>query len=114
MNSTALAQGQTYYKLTFADRALTMPGLEPYVFIGAYQDHGGTTRFAFQDTASYVALGSALVNDLSDDDTTRVVLAIGEEIPTAFLSLNEAAEEVAKASIRAASLGFPMLEALDD
>src|SRR6187551_1306631 len=101
MDASSLEQGQTYYRLTFADRALTMPGLEPCVYIGSYDDLKGTVRHAFQDTASYVAQGSALETDLSDDDSVRVVLATAEEIPTTVIHLDQAAEEIAKASIRA-------------
>ena len=114
MDSSSLEPGQTYYRLTFADRSLTMPALEPCVFIGTYEDQDGIARYAFQDTASYVTQGSALESDLSDDDSVRVVLATAEAIPTTVITLDQAAEEIAKASIRARAEGFPMLDVLKD
>ena len=34
MKASALIVGRTYFRLTFADRDLTMPGVEPLVFLG--------------------------------------------------------------------------------
>ena len=52
MKTSALIVGRTYFRLTFADRDLTMPGVEPLIFLGEVMDDGGTRGFAFQDTAS--------------------------------------------------------------
>ena len=54
MKASTLIIGRTYYRLTFADRDLTMPGVEPLVFLGEVTDEGGTHGFVFQDTASFV------------------------------------------------------------
>jgi hypothetical protein len=114
VNSNSLVTGRTYYRLTFVDRDLTMPGLEPFVFIGSHEDEGGLLRFAFQDAESYVTLGSAIEYDLSEDDSVFVLLATQDEIPALVLELDEAAQEIAKASIRWSALGSPKLVVLRD
>ena len=58
VEASALEVGRTYYQLTFADRDMTMPGVEPWVFIGSVELEEGGSAFAFQDAGSYVRYGS--------------------------------------------------------
>ncbi len=51
-----LTQGKTYYWLTFADPDMTMPGVEPLIYIGHGEKDG---LFCFQDTVSFVRFGPA-------------------------------------------------------
>jgi hypothetical protein len=83
MDTNQLVVGHTYYRLTFADRDFTMPGVEPMVYIGNVAEDG-RSMLAFQDTVSYVRFGSRL--DMSEDNDEIVVEliepeAIGESIP---------------------------------
>ena len=47
MKPSSLVIGRTYFRLTFADRDLTMPGVEPMVFLGEVTDEGGKHGFVF-------------------------------------------------------------------
>lgn len=58
MNKNDLVVGRTYFRLTFADRDFTMPGVEPLVFLGEVTEDG-RPMLAFQDTVSYVRFGDA-------------------------------------------------------
>jgi hypothetical protein len=68
MDTAALVIGHTYYRLTFVDADLTMPGVEPLVFLGEAMDEGGARGFVFQDTVSYVRHGSGLEGDDQPED----------------------------------------------
>ena len=73
MKASALIVGRTYFRLTFADRDLTMPGVEPLVFLGEVMDDGGTRGFAFQDTASFVQHGSGLEGEEQHDEIVTLL-----------------------------------------
>ena len=60
--------GRTYFRLTFADRDLTMPGVEPLIFLGEVMEEGGSNGFVFQDTSSFVQYGSGLEGDEQHED----------------------------------------------
>lgn len=111
MDTQSLIVGHTYYRLTFADKDLTMPGVKPLVFLGAVVLDDGSQAFAFQDTVSFVRFGSRL--DMEEDrDDVRVSLLSEEEIGSGILSIQEIAKEVAVAAARAAQLDFPTLRVL--
>src|SRR2546425_13120810 len=62
MSPQNLVLGKAYYRLTFADAAMTIPGVEPMIYIGAniFADDVATTpRHYFQDTVSYHRFGDA-------------------------------------------------------
>ena len=63
MDPTELNQGSAYYRLTFADRAWTIPGVEPMVFVGTNvldsQKNSSEPFYCFQDTVSFHRFGDA-------------------------------------------------------
>ena len=107
MKASALIVGRTYFRLTFADRDLTMPGVEPLVFLGEVMDVGGTRGFAFQDTASFVQHGSGLEGEEQHDEIVLYFLAESEI--GAVYDIGELMTEIAEAAQRAASSNYPML-----
>jgi hypothetical protein len=107
MKASALIVGRTYFRLTFADRDLTMPGVEPLVFLGEVMDDGGTRGFAFQDTASFVQHGSGLEGEEQHDEI--VIYFLPESEIGALYDIGELATEMAEAAGRAISSNYPML-----
>ena len=110
MKASDLAIGRTYFRLTFADRDLTMPAVEPLVFLGEVMDEGGTRGFAFQDTTSFVMHGSGLEGDEQHEEIALYFLPESEV--GALYDIEELANEIAESAERAVSLNFPMLETL--
>jgi hypothetical protein len=108
MKATALIVGRTYFRLTFADRDLTMPGIEPLVFLGEVMDDAGTRGFAFQDTASFIQHGSGLEGDEQDEEI--VLYFMPESEIGALYAIDELPAEIAGAAQRAASLNYPTLK----
>lgn len=110
MKTSTLVIGRTYFRLTFADRDLTMPGVEPLVFLGEVTEEGGANGFVFQDTASYVQYGSGLEGDEQHEDI--VMYFLPESEIGALYDVEELAAEVVESAKRAASLDYPQLKAL--
>jgi hypothetical protein len=109
MKPSTLITGRTYFRLTFADQDLTMPGVEPVVFLGEVTDEGGAHGFAFQDTHSYVHHGSGLEGDEQHEEI--VMYFMPESEIGALYDIEELAGEVAESAKRAASLNYPHLKA---
>ena len=108
MKASTLVIGRTYFRLMFADRDLTMPGVEPLVFLGEVTEEGGSTGFAFQDTNSYVQHGSGLEGEEQHEDI--VLYFMPESEVGALYDVEELAVEVAGSAKRAASLNYPHLK----
>jgi hypothetical protein len=108
MKASALIVGRTYFRLTFADRDLTMPGVEPLVFLGEVMDEGGTRGFAFQDTASFIQHGSGLEGDEQHEEIALYFLPESEI--GAIYDIGELPAEIAESAKRAASLNYPSLK----
>ena len=108
MKASTLAIGRTYFRLTFADRDLTMPGVEPVVYLGEVADVGGTQGFVFQDTSSYVQHGSGLEGEEQHEDIVLYFMA--EADIGALYSVEELAVEVAESAQRAVSQNHPKLK----
>lgn len=107
MRAETLVAGRTYFRLTYADRDLTMPAVEPLVFLGEVTEEGGSNGFVFQDTASYVQYGSGLEGDEQHEDIALYFMP-----PTeigAMYDVGEMAEEVGEAAKRAAVANYPAL-----
>jgi hypothetical protein len=111
MKPSTLVISRTYFRLTFADRDLTMPGVEPVVFLGEVTDEGGTHGFVFQDTFSYIRHGSGLEGDEQHEEIALVF--VPESDLGAMYDVEELAAEVAEAARRAVSLNYPILKALE-
>ena len=110
MKASNLVTGRTYFRLLFADRDLTMPGVEPLVFLGEVTDDSGTRGFAFQDTSSYVQYGSGLEGDEQHEDI--VLYFMPESEVGALYDVEELAAEVSESARRAVSLNHPALQVL--
>ena len=110
MKASTLILGRTYFRLTFADRDLTMPGVEPLVYLGEVTDDSGTHGFVFQDTVSFVQHGSGLEGDEQHEDI--VLYFMPESEVGALYDIDEVATEIAEAAKRAASLNHPALKPL--
>jgi hypothetical protein len=110
MKASSLVIGRTYFRLTFADRDLTMPGVEPMVYLGEVTDDGGTHGFVCQDTLSYIQHGSGLEGEEQHEDI--VLYFMPESEIGALYDVEELAAEVAESARRAVSLNHPRLKAL--
>jgi hypothetical protein len=110
MKASALVIGGTFYRLTFADRELTMPGVEPLVFLGQVADDGGTQGFAFQDTVSYVHFGSGLEGEQQREEI--LLYFIPEADIGTMYDIEELAAEVSESSRRAVIADHPKLQVL--
>jgi len=110
MKASSLVIGRTYFRLTFADRDLTMPGVEPMVFLGEVTDEGGLHGFVFQDTVSFVLHGSGLEGDEQHEDIVLYFMADSDV--GAMYDVEELATEMAESARRAVSLNHPTLKAL--
>ena len=109
MKASSLVFGRTYFRLTFADRDLTMPGVEPMVFLGEVTDEGGTHGFVFQDTVTYVQHGSGLEGEEQHEDIVLYFMADADV--GAMYDVEGLAAEVAESARRAVSLNHPVLKA---
>ncbi len=110
MKSSTLVTGRTYFRLVFADRDLTIPGVEPLVFLGEVTDDGGSPGFAFQDTGSYVQHGSGLEGDEQHEDIVLFFLPADEL--GALYDITELAAEMTEAARRAAAANYPKLQVM--
>ena len=110
MKPSSLVIGRTYFRLTFADRDLTMPGVEPMVFLGEVADEGGMHGFVFQDTVSFVLHGSGLEGEEQHEDIVLYFMADSDV--GAMYDVEELATEMAESARRAVSLNHPTLKAL--
>ena len=63
MSPQDLRAGSAYYRITYADPKLTIPGVEPMIYIGVnvFESDGESPEpmYTFQDTVSYSRFGSA-------------------------------------------------------
>lgn len=110
MKADSLVIGRTYFRLTFADRALTMPGVEPLVFLGEVTEEGGSAGLVFQDTASFVQHGSGLEGDEQHEDIALYFMPPTEV--GAMYDVDELAQEVGEAARRAREANYPQLAPL--
>jgi len=110
MKASTLVIGRTYFRLTFADRDLTMPGVEPLIFLGEVMEEGGAKGFVFQDTGSYVQYGSGLEGDEQHEDIAMYFMPESEI--GALYDVHELAEEIGESAKRASELDYPRLATL--
>ena len=109
MDTAALVPGCTYYRLTFADPDMTMPGLEPLVYIGKH-DSDGSMLHTFQDTISYTWVGRYPGPFRPNQDVEISLYPMQEEEASTMLSLAEVVTEINELSARAERLSFPVLK----
>jgi hypothetical protein len=72
MKPENLEIGAAYYRITYARPNLTIPGVDPWIFIGTdvfdSENANEQTTYWFQDTASYFWSGSAASKKPPTDD----------------------------------------------
>jgi hypothetical protein len=107
MKASDLKPGVTYFRVTFADSDLTMPGVEPVVFLSEVTNDDGAHGFVFQDAMSFVRFGSGLEGDEQPEEV-GLYFVPDEDLGT-ISDLAEVVEEVTAAARRAASKGYPTL-----
>jgi hypothetical protein len=107
MKASELKAGSTYFRLTYSDQNLTMPGVEPIVYLSEVTDDDGTHGYVFQDTASYVRFGSGLEGDEQADEI-GLYFVPDDDLGT-ISDLADVAQEINAAAERASSLGYPTL-----
>jgi hypothetical protein len=112
LETSALEIGRTYFQLTFADRDMTMPGVEPWVYIGPVELEEGGSAYAFQDSVSYVRFGSRLKLK-ADHEEIRVYFLPAKEV-AGLKDVHSISRAVAEAAERAKSLNHPVLPVLKD
>lgn len=125
MDANSLEIGVTYYQITYADVAQTMPGVEPMVYAGMNlfdPPSDGSTRYYFQDTVSVVRFGLGTdfgeemqpvdeTSELSpDNDEERLYYGHeAQEIGVSIVDLLALPTVIDGAIQRAKALGFPKL-----
>jgi hypothetical protein len=114
MSNLALDVGKTYYRITYADRDMTMPSIEPLVYIGDGTSETGEPFHAFQDTVSYVRYGSRFAPGSTDRDDLLVYFLPVSEIGVDVVDLKSVAGLVQGCVERAVSTGWPVLPVLRD
>ena len=73
---TDLTIGKAYYRVTYADRNLTMPGVQPLIYLGANvfdNDPDNETIYYFQDAGEWHRYGNALELPEELADKTGVI-----------------------------------------
>lgn len=112
METSALEIGRTYFQLTFADTDLTMPGVEPLVYIGRVELEEGGEAYVFQDSVSYVRFGSRL--ELKADHEEIMVCLLPARDVSGLMDVHGISNAVAEAADRASALKYPRLPVLKD
>jgi len=107
MKASDLKSGVTYFRVTFPDPDLTMPGVEPIVFLSEVTDDDGAHGFVFQDAMSFLRFGSGLEGDEQPEEV-GLYFVPDDDLGT-ISDLGEMVDEVNAAAQRAASKGHPTL-----
>jgi len=110
--SFELTVGKTYYRVTYADRDMTMPGVEPLVYIGDGVTAEGAPFHAFQDTVSYVMYGSRLSPGATDRDDLLVYFLPPDEIGEDVVGLDSVVALMQDCLNRAVATDWPVLPVL--
>lgn len=111
MDASSLVRGKTYYRLTFADPDLTMPGVDPLVYVGVVQPEEGEEMHCFQDTVSFVRFGYA--TEYKGKEELGVYFVPATELGS-ICTLEVIATEIQNAIDRAEKHGHPRLKHLKD
>ena len=107
VRSSDLKEGETYFRVAYADRDLLIPQLEPLVFIGRNLEAGATGRVYFQDIDSYrhgiriedpdIIEGPDI--EEKDDELKGLVHSFAEDTP-AVLSFESAIDDLLRCYLR--------------
>ena len=107
MTPTDLKVSTAYYRLTFADTNLTIPGVEPMIYIGKNvfpDDDPTSTVYYFQDTISHSWRGpvtDAAYDEKHPEVEARVFPHTASEVQRDLLTLAEVITALIDAKKRA-------------
>ena len=110
METSSLVVGQTYYRLAFADMDMTIPGLEPLVYIGVRESSKGELLPTFQDTISYTWVGGYPGPYRRDQIVDVTLYPMKDDEAADMLSISEVVQKINELFVRAEGLGFPTLK----
>jgi hypothetical protein len=102
-----LQTGHAYYRITYADPALTIPSVKALIYIGVNifpDDDADVVTYYFQDTVSYFARGAATdeVSSVRHPEIDIQVFPIhAREIGSSIVSLEGAIDALESATTRA-------------
>ena len=102
-----LKQGRAYYRITYADPQLTIPGVEPMIYVGVdiSDEKDPEHRYYFQDTVSFMQHGSCVDYagpKFAEDDTPFNVYSFSaRELGSSLVELPEAIRLLTEANERA-------------
>jgi hypothetical protein len=101
--------GKTYYYLTYADPGLTMPGLNPVVYVGKniFGDEKEDTYY-FQDTPSFTRFGIATESPNSLECSVHSIST--NKFGSSVIEQHQLPSIVNGVIERAEKLGFPKLK----
>lgn len=103
--------GRTYYAITYADPNFTMPGIEPFVFLGknAFMEIEGDSSdtWQFQDALSYSWEGP--VWDAKDQLRCDIRLFKKKELGHSIVTLEQLNDVVGKAILASEKHGHPKI-----
>ena len=100
-----------YYRLTWSDSALTIPGVKPFIFVGlniSADDTANRPQYYFQDTLSHAQRGSvadAANMRAHDEIEPYVVICNEDELDSEFLTLDQVVSALLEAHQRTRSGG---------
>ncbi len=107
MTPGELQTGQAYYRITYADPALTIPSVKALIYIGVNilpDDDADVVMYYFQDTVSYFARGAATDEASSvrhPEIDIQVFPCHAQDIGSSIVSLEGAIEALQSAKTRA-------------
>ena len=103
--------GRTYYAITFADPNFTMPGIEPFVFLGknAFMEIEGDSSdtWQFQDALSYSWEGP--IWDANDQLRCDIRLFKEKELGESIVTLEQLRDVIEKAIKASEDHGHPKI-----
>jgi hypothetical protein len=111
MTPESLIKGKAYYRITYADPQLTIPGVEPMMYVGVdlfEEKKAAEPRYYFQDTTSFHQHGSCVdyagPPHTEEDTPFNVYSFTADELGSGLVDLPGAIRAVTEASQRAAKL----------
>ena len=102
-----LQPGHAYYRVTYADDELTIPGVRPMIYVGSNifpDDDPASVMYYFQDTVSHSRLGSVAdaANDWKNPEVEAEVFPhTAADVERDVLTLAEVVVALTKAQKRA-------------
>ena len=110
MSPQDLKVGCAYYRVTYADPQMTIPGVKPMIYVGtniADDDDPATVVYYFQDTVSHRWRG-AVTDPAHDSNHPEIESAVfphtEQEVQSGILTLADMVAAITEALSRAARL----------